>query len=79
MKCSFLIKTKHFIFVFNIFDLTFRFCRWTSPGDEGSGGDDDDVGYNPPLPALINGRWERRIDKIFVDDIVVVVVVDFIR
>jgi hypothetical protein len=27
------------------------------------------------LPAFINGRWERRIERIFVDDIVVVALI----
>jgi hypothetical protein len=64
---------KNIIFLLLNSYFTLRFCRWTSRGDEGSGGEGD-VGYNP-LPAFINGRWERRIESILVDEIVVV---DFI-
>lgn len=54
----------------NSFDVTFRFCRWISPGDDGSvnGGEDDDDEFEcNPLPALIKGRWERRIAPILFD------------
>jgi hypothetical protein len=55
--------------------LTLRFFRWSSPGDEGVLGGVDEEEYDP-LPALINGSWERRKESTVGD--VAVIFNDFV-
>ncbi len=53
--------------IFKYYYLTLRRFRWTSPGDdEGKFEEEDEEEYNP-LPAFINGRWERRKESTLID------------
>lgn len=61
-------KTKAYIyFQWNIELFTLRFCRWTSSANEGLG-EEDELGKNP-VPAFINGRFERRRECGLLDDL----------